>query len=72
MNARRNVIKSWGRLLGQPKESVAAQDRRALMLNFIKHNRKLLNAGTMKEERVKPFIQLLALIEENKRKNQWT
>lgn len=42
-----------------------------LMLNFIKHNRKLLNAGTMKEERVKPFIQLLALIEENKRKNLW-
>jgi hypothetical protein len=71
MNARRNVIKRWGRLLVQPKESVAAQDRRALMLNFIKHNRKLLNAGTMKEERVKPFIQLLALIVENKRKNQW-
>jgi hypothetical protein len=23
-----------------------------LMLNFIKHNRKLLNAGTIKEERV--------------------
>lgn len=43
-----------------------------LLLNFIKHNRKLLNAGTMKEERVKPFIQLLALIEETKQKNQWT
>ena len=43
-----------------------------LMLNFIKHNRKLLNAGTMKEERVKHFIQLLALIEENKQKKFWS
>ena len=43
-----------------------------LMLNFIKHNRKLLNAGTMKVERVEKFNDLLALIEENKRKNQYT
>ena len=42
-----------------------------LMLNFVKHNRKLLNAGNMKEERVEKFKELLALIEENKRKNQW-
>lgn len=42
-----------------------------LMLNFVKHNRKLLNAGNMKEERVEMFKELLALIEENKRKNQW-
>ena len=43
-----------------------------LMLNFIKHNRKLLNAGTMKVDRVEKFNDLLALIEENKRKNQYT
>ena len=42
-----------------------------LMLNFVKHNRKLLNAGKMKEERVEKFKELLALIEENKRKNQY-
>lgn len=42
-----------------------------LMLNFVKHNRKLLNAGNMKEERVGKFKELLVLIEENKRKNQW-
>ena len=42
-----------------------------LMLNFVKHNRKLLNAGNMKEERVEKFKELLALMEENKRKNQW-
>ena len=42
-----------------------------LMLNFVKHNRKLMNAGKMKEERVEKFNQLLAIIEEYKRKNQY-
>lgn len=42
-----------------------------LMLNFIKHNRKLMNAGAMKPERVEAFNDLLAIIEEYKRKNQW-
>lgn len=32
-----------------------------LMLNWIKHNRKLMNAGEMKEERVKLFQELLAV-----------
>lgn len=42
-----------------------------LLLNFIKHNRKLLNKGEMKPERIEPFKQLLALIEQNKRLNQY-
>ena len=42
-----------------------------LMLNFVKHNRKLLNAGNMKEERKVLFLELLELIEQNKRKNQY-
>ena len=42
-----------------------------LMLNFIKHNRKLMNAGTMKPERIEKFNELLAIIEEYKRKNQY-
>lgn len=42
-----------------------------LMLNFIKHNRKLMNAGAMKHERVDKFNELLAIIEEFKRKNQY-
>ena len=41
------------------------------MLNWVKANRKALNAGKMKAERVERFSQLLALIEENKRVNQW-
>ena len=42
-----------------------------LMLNFIKHNRKLLNKGVMKSGRVTKFNELLALMEDNKHKNQW-
>ena len=42
-----------------------------LMLNFIKHNRKLMNAGTLKPERVELFKQLLVLIDQNKRLNQY-
>ena len=42
-----------------------------LMLNWIKHNRKLFNAGAMKPERIEKFNELLALVEENKHLNQW-
>ena len=42
-----------------------------LLLNWIKHNRKLLNAGTLKPERVEKFNELLSLIEDNKRLNQY-
>lgn len=41
------------------------------ILNWLKANRKQLNAGTLKLERKVPFNSLLALIEENKRKNQY-
>ncbi|MCR5036618.1 MAG: hypothetical protein K6A73_04780 [Bacteroidales bacterium] len=42
-----------------------------LLLNFIKHNRKLLNAGKMKADRVEKFNELLGLSELYKRKNQY-
>lgn len=42
-----------------------------LLLNFIKHNRKLLNAGELKEPRLSLFNELLALGEKFKRKNQY-
>ena len=41
------------------------------MLNWLKANRKHLNAGSLKTERIERFIELLALIEDNKRKNQY-
>lgn len=41
------------------------------MLNWLKANRKLMNAGKMKPERIKMFEDLLALIEQYKRVNQY-
>lgn len=41
------------------------------MLNWLKANRKTLNAGKMKPERVEKFRKLLELTEKYKRKNQW-
>jgi hypothetical protein len=41
------------------------------MLNWLKANRKLLNAGKLKPERVSQFLKLLAMVERYKRKNQW-
>ena len=41
------------------------------MLNWIKHNRKLMNKGAMKEARVEMFKVLLGKVEENKRVNQY-
>ncbi len=41
------------------------------MLNWLKANRKTLNAGKMKPERLEMFRKLLSLMEEYKRKNQY-
>ena len=41
------------------------------MLNWVKANRKVMNAGKMKPERIEAFEKLLALMEENKRVNQY-
>ena len=41
------------------------------MLNWVKANRKALNAGKLKPERVGKFKELLALMEENKHVNQY-
>ena len=41
------------------------------MLNWVKANRKVLNAGKMKSERVEKFKELLAMMEQYRRKNQY-
>ena len=41
------------------------------MLNWIKANRKVMNAGKLKPERLEQFKVLLALMEEYKRVNQY-
>ena len=40
-------------------------------LNWLKANRKALNSGKMKQERVEKFRKLLELIEQYRRKNQY-
>ncbi len=41
------------------------------MLNWLKANRKVMNAGKMKPERVVKFKELLELCEQYRRKNQY-
>ena len=41
------------------------------MLNWVKANRKVLNAGKLKEERVDAFKRLLEMMEQYRRVNQW-
>ena len=41
------------------------------MLNWLKANRKALNAGKLKLERVEAFKRLMEMMEQYRRKNQW-
>ena len=41
------------------------------MLNWVKVNRKVMNKGALKPERVEAFKKLSALCEEYKHKNQY-
>ncbi len=41
------------------------------MLNWVKANRKVMNAGKMKTERVEAFKKLMELSERYRRVNQW-
>ena len=42
------------------------------MLNWLKATRKRMNAGELKLDRVEKLEKLLSLVEQYKRKNQWT
>ena len=44
---------------------------RGLYCNWLHHNRKQMNAGKMKAERVEKFRKLLELTELHRRKNQY-
>ena len=45
-------------------------EERGEYYTWLKHNRKQLNAGTLKPERVEKLKELLSLCEQYKRKNQ--
>lgn len=46
-------------------------EERGAYLNWIKHNRKMMNGGKTKEERVEKFKQLLDNIEKYRHVNQY-
>ena len=46
-------------------------DEEKLMVHFLKRGRKLMNADNLQEPRLSMFKELLALVEENKHKNQY-
>ena len=47
------------------------EEERGKYLNWIKANRKAMNAGKMKLERVEKFRKLLEMMERYRRKNQY-
>ena len=47
------------------------EGERGKYLNWLKANRKVLNAGKMKAERVEKFRKLLEMTEQYRRKNQY-
>ena len=47
------------------------RDEEKLMVHFLKHTRKQLNAGLLKAERIEEFRKLQVLMDQYKRKNQW-
>ena len=46
-------------------------EERGQYLNWLKHNKKLLNAGELKGERMEKFKELLEVSEKYKHKNQY-
>ena len=58
-------IKKNGRNLSK----YTLEERR--LYTWVKHQRKVMNAGKMKAERVEPFMKLLEMSEQYRRKNQY-
>ena len=65
-----NEVKSFIKT-NQRNPSRHNPEERFKYCNWIKHNKKLFNAGNLKEDRIGLFIRLLSMMEENKHKNQY-
>ena len=69
----------WQKRYGEVKNFIEANKRNPSKhrieehdyLNWLKANRKALNAGKMKPERVEKFRKLLEMTEQYRRKNQY-
>ena len=69
-NARYNEVKNF---IETNKRNPSRYDptERGLYCNWLDHNRKQMNSGTMKPERVEKFRKLLEMTEQYRRKNQY-
>ena len=68
-NIRYNEVKTFIETSRRNPSKYAAEER--LMVHFLKHGRKMVNAGEMAEPRFSYFLKMLKLSEKYKRKNQW-
>ena len=68
--ARFNEVKAFIEINKRNPSKYDAEER-GDYYTWLKHNRKQLNAGTLKPERVEKFRKLLELTELYKRKNQY-
>lgn len=66
---RYNEVKAFIEREHRNPSKYAPEER--LMVHFLKRGRKLMNAGEMKEERIELFRELMTLVEEYKRVNQY-
>ena len=67
--AKYNEIMSFITENGRNLSKYNLEERR--LYTWLKHQRKVMNAGEMKEERIAPFKKLLELSERYRRKNQY-
>lgn len=68
-NTRYNEVKSFVEEHHRNPSKYAAEERN--MYTFVKHCRKQLNQGLLKEERVVVFKELLGVMERYRRVNQY-
>ena len=68
--ARYNEVKNFIETNKRNPSKYDAEER-GLYCNWLHHNRKQMNAGTLKPERVEKFRKLLEMTEQYRRKNQW-
>jgi hypothetical protein len=67
--ARYNEVKTFIELEHRNPSKYNPEER--LMIHFLKRGRKLMNSDELQEPRLSKFKELLSLVEQYKRKNQY-
>lgn len=68
-NVRYNEVRDYIELNHRNPSKHFVENRN--LLSWVKQQRKLLNEGTLKQDRVEAFMKLMEIWEENKRVNQY-